>query len=350
MVNWLQVGGQVAAAAEEHGANGLSATASRAGVVRAFPPAGWRSFASVSLLTASLLTVSLWGTLGNLSPAVAGETGKPRSRPTESTGPWVEVEEARVRLMDDVQLASPRTGIVERVPSEGDEVGLQEEVVRLRAEVLEAGLRITARQAENDIDVRFARKASELAQLKYARAAEASRAVPGTVSELELKELRLSAEKSLLQVEQTEQQFTIAGLRRDESVELLNTCRIQSPLAAQVVEVLKKPGEVVREGEPIVRLASNGRMRVEGWLTLSQAGQVKRGQAVVVRQVPEEGAVGPAPEFTGRVTFVDLKVEPVSRKVKVWAEVVNRRGELRDGLTARLKIDTGRQDVARVQP
>ena len=297
------------------------------------------------LVCLALLAAGCGGWLTGMAGAETGP--KSKRRPAETIDLRIEVDEARVRLMDDVQLASPRTGIVDSVAGEGDDVDPQQEVARLRAEVLEAGLKITERQASNDIEVRFARKASELAQLKYARAAEASRSVPGTVSELELKELRLSAEKSLLQVEQTEQQFTIAGLRRDESVELLNTCRIKAPFAAQVVEVLKKPGEVVREGEPILRLASNERMRVEGWIPVSQAARVRRGQPVVVVQGVEEGEPGPPQELSGRVMFIDLKVEPVSRKVRVWAEVRNPLGQLRDGLTARMVIDAGRDDVAR---
>ncbi|MFM7159891.1 MAG: efflux RND transporter periplasmic adaptor subunit [Planctomycetaceae bacterium] len=322
-------------------------------LVQVVSPPGGRSFRTPrgmgGLCHLACLLVVVAGGCGWLVELARADTGaKGKRRPAETTPLRIEVDEARVRLMDDVQLASPRTGIDDAVAGEGDDVDPHQEVARLRAEVLEAGLKITERQASNDIEVRFARKASELAQLKYARAAEASRSVPGTVSELELKELRLSAEKSLLQVEQTEQQFTIAGLRRDESVELLNTCRIKAPFAAQVVEVLKKPGEVVREGEPILRLASNQRMRVEGWIPVSLAARVRRGQSVVVVQGVEEGEPGPAQEVSGRVMFIDLKVEPVSRKVRVWAEVQNLNGELRDGLTARMVIDAGRDDVARV--
>jgi hypothetical protein len=47
--------------------------------------------------------------------------------------------------------------------------------------------------------------------------------------------------------------------------------------------------------------------------------------------------------FPGRIAFVDVKVEPVTHCVKVWAEVHNPNGVLKDGLTARMVID--RQQV-----
>ena len=44
--------------------------------------------------------------------------------------------------------------------------------------------------------------------------------------------------------------------------------------------------------------------------------------------------------LAGRVGFVGLKVEPISRKVRFWADVVNRDNLLRDGSTATLTIQT----------
>jgi hypothetical protein len=41
---------------------------------------------------------------------------------------------------------------------------------------------------------------------------------------------------------------------------------------------------------------------------------------------------------------VDVKVEPVTHRVKVWAEVSNQNEVLKDGLTARMAIDRGQVD------
>lgn len=253
----------------------------------------------------------------------------------------VEVSDCRVKLLDEVQLASARTGIVEMVASEGETIAAGEIVARLRDGLPQIGHAIAEREATNDIEVRFARKASELAQVKYIRAVDANKSVPGTVSELELRELRLAAEKSLLQIEQAQHQFLIAGLKRDEAAETLNTCRITAPFAGTVLDVYKGRGEVVREGELILRLASGSRVRVEGFVSVQDAARVRRGMPVQVRTDADRTAVTPNAGLAGQLAFVDIKVEPVSRKVRIWAEVDNSAGYLRDGLSATLRIVPG---------
>ena len=136
------------------------------------------------------------------------------TRPAESSS--IVVPECRIRLIDEVQLSCERSGILDEVVAEGGTVRQGESVARIRDHLIRAACAIAEAEAENDVEVRFARKAVDLAQLKYVRSMEANKAIPGTVSELELGELRLGAEKALLQLEQAEHQFAIAGLKRDE--------------------------------------------------------------------------------------------------------------------------------------
>lgn len=249
------------------------------------------------------------------------------------------VPQCRVRLIDEVQLASEQTGILESLAVEGSQVPAGNIVAQLRDRSVRASLAMAEREATNNIDVRFAGKASELAQLKYIRAVEANRSAAGTVPELDLRELRLDAEKSLLQLEQAEHQFAIAGLKRDEIRILLDTYRVEAPFDAFVVEVFKKPGEVVRAGEPILTVVNTSRVRVEGFIALEELDWVRPGQPVeVIAEGPDQHDRGRPLTFPGRLGFVDVKVEPVSGKVRVWAEVLNRDNLLRDGLRATMVI------------
>ena len=113
---------------------------------------------------------------------------------------------------------------------------------------------------------------------------------------------------------------------------------MEAPFDAFVLEVLKRPGEVVREGEPIVRIANARRVRVEGYIDVADAGRLRRGSLAAVR-IEADGRAAVA---NGSVIFVDLKVEPVSGKVRVWAEIANEEGHLRDGLVTVLHIDPTR--------
>lgn len=251
----------------------------------------------------------------------------------------VTIPHCRVKLINDVQLAGERMGILAYVAAEGTRVPAGQTVAQIRDDLVRIGLQIAEQEAANDIEIRFAEKAAELAQLKYVRALDANKRAGGTVSELELRELRLDAERALLQLEQARQRFVIAGLRRDENRELLEACRIPAPFDAVVLQVYKRPGEVVREGEPILEVANTDRVRIEGHLPVAEADRVQPGSRVeVILAAPDAGANASAVRFEGEIGFVDAKVEPVSRTVRVWAEVINRRDLLRDGLTATMMI------------
>ena len=274
------------------------------------------------------------------SPTTRAAPGAKRSSVArESAG--IVVNDCRVRLLNEVQLSSARTGILELAVAEGETVKSGTVVARLRDRLQRVNHAIAEREASNDIDVRFARKASELAQAKFLRALDANKSAAGTVSELELRELRLAAEKSLLQIEQAEHHFQIAGLKRDEAEENVNLFQVKAPFDGTVLDVYKRQGEVVREGEQIVRLASAARVRVEGYVTVEQAVRIRRGLAVQARMQADEASEALSNEqYPGRLVFVDIKVEPVSRKVRVLAEVANPEGLFRDGLTATLTIAT----------
>ena len=281
-----------------------------------------------------LLVMIGWGLLSAETAGSAGRDAAPRRRADR-----LDVPHCRIRLIDEVQLASEQTGILDSLAREGSVVGAGRVVAQIRDQTLRASLAMAEREATNNIEVRFAGAASELAQLKYIRAVEANRSAPGTVSELDLRELRLGAEKSLLQLEQAEHQFAIAGLKRDEIRVLLETYRVEAPFDAFVIEVFKQPGEVVRAGEPILTLVNTGRVRVEGFVAVEDLGFVRPGQPVeVVAHAAGVDSQSEVITFPGRLTFVDVKVEPVSGKVRVWAEVLNHGNLLRDGLTATMVI------------
>ena len=249
------------------------------------------------------------------------------------------VPNCRIRLINDVQLASERPGILAYVATEGAAVRSGELVVQIRDNVARAGYDVAEKLATNDVEVRFADKATELAQLKFLRAMEANAQSAGTVPDLELPELRLLAEKSLLQLEQAKQQFLLAGLKRNETREQLRTYRVQTPFDAVVLNVYKQVGEVVREGDPILEVASTAWVRVTGYLPVEYAHQVAKGSLVEVRtRLPHIDKKTGEVTFTGEIGFVGTKVDPLNKKVRIWAVVANRDGLLREGTTASIHI------------
>ncbi len=283
--------------------------------------------------------------LASLCAAAAGD-----SRESE---PFIAAQGCRIMFVDDVKLASERRGILAQIALPGATIAAGGDVARLRDAVLKANLAIVEREANNDIEVRFAQKAFELAELKHERALMANGQNVGTVSDLELKELRLSADRASLQYEQAEHGLAVARLRLDEIRASLDALRVVSPFAAQVRAVYKQPGEVVQEGEIVAEVVNTERIRVEGDVPLADLPFV-RPQASI--QVRIEGASAP-PEFaqrvfSGSITFVDVKVEPVSQRVRVAAELDNRSGLLREGLVGVMyipKTPAGGEQSARME-
>ena len=242
-------------------------------------------------------------------------------------------------FVDNVELAFQQSGVLDFIVEEGQQVGEGETVAHIQDAVLQASFAVVQRQAENDIEVRYARKASELQQLEYERDLQANRSVPGTVSEMSLSEQRLAVQKALLQLEQAENSQAIERLGLKETQDRLFLHRLRVPFAGTIRTIHKKRGEAVQEGEPVLELVNSDRVRVEGEIHVSEATRIKVGMPVTVHlNYDGISAADKAISFPGRVTSIDLKVEPVTLLIKVRAEVENKNNMLKDGLTAEMRI------------
>jgi membrane fusion protein, multidrug efflux system len=258
---------------------------------------------------------------------------------TNAADQFVVAPDCRVTYAQSIQLASERRGIVAGILKPGAEAAAGGDVVQLKDSLVRATMAIAEREAGNDVELRFAQKAAELSQLKYDRAMAADAKITGTVSELEMKELRLAAERAALQCEQAEHRLAVARLRRDEAKATLDSYHIVAPFKATVRATFKQPGEVVQEGEVVAEIVNPERIRIEGDVPLQDLPALALHAEVIVRINSSPGSTtATARDYLARLEFVDVKVEPVSQKVHVAAELDNRDGLLRDGLTATMFI------------
>lgn len=76
----------------------------------------------------------------------------------------------------------------------------------------QASRKLAERESTNDIEIRYAKKASEVAQVEYQKALEANRRFAETVPKIEVRRLQLAAERAVLQIE--EAQFRLTQARR----------------------------------------------------------------------------------------------------------------------------------------
>lgn len=251
----------------------------------------------------------------------------------------IELQKCSIELVDSVTLASDRAGIVAFVgPREGDIVHEGDLVAGLQEDVAKATLAIAAKEAESDVDIRYSQKAGEVAEAEHQKALEANRNVKA-IPEVEVRRLKLAAEKTVLELESARHRQAINVLKRDEAQAQLETFRIKAPFEGVVTRVHRSKGEAVRQGDQVLELVSTKRVRVEGMMDIRDVWYVRRGNEVDVQlEITGTDLDVVRQTFPGRIVFVDVKAEPVSQTVRVWAEVENSENVLRAGLMARMKI------------
>ena len=297
-----------------------------------------------SRLPRRLFIVTLLGICTALAVTVPGQTEEPSAKSPETAyRDHIVIPQCRVELIDTVELACERAGVLDRVAIEGQQVKKGDVVAHVRDSLSRMVLEIANKRANNDVEIRYAQKAQELEELKYLRSLKANREFSGTVSDLDLREQRLSAEKALLLLEQSRNELAVNLLKRDEAAQRLKLHRVEAPFSGMVREVHKRNGESTTAGETILELVNTNRMRVAGSVPLVDVGGLKIGDPVIVHiAIPSSRRNLKPIRVSGKLTFIDVKLEPLSETVKCWAEVSNTYGILRDGMSATMTIHRSR--------
>ncbi len=258
------------------------------------------------------------------------------------------LRDCRVTLLQSAVLASKRSGTIARIDVlDGDIVREGHQIAQVHDDLARANLATAALKAENDVDLRYAVKLSRLAQLEYSRALELNKEIPGAQPEQSIKNLKMTAERALLQIEKASHDLAVAKLELDTARITLDGYSVRAPFEGVILRVQKSLGESVREGEPIADLANLKELKVEGFLPLDMAWMVRRGQSVEVRvEIPGINLAVESVRFYGEIVFVDSEVQEVTQQVRVWAKVVNSHGLLKSGLIATMRLPRG--EVPRV--
>lgn len=282
------------------------------------------------------------GLLALLAVPAAGQDGDQESKkPPQSAPGVVIIKRAQVKLIDQVELASAREGILKFVePREGDMVHADQVVAGLKDEVARAEYDTAKAQAENDIEVRYATEAFEFARIDLQKSQDANKQTRRAFSDIDIEERKLAARKAELQIEQAKWQFDINKRKADAAKAVLEEFSVVAPFDGMVTDVKKSKGEAVRAGDVILEITSTRRLKVEGMLHYKDAWQIKQGMPVTVTlDVDEDILPAKQNSFKGRIKFVALEVDSVAKDVLITAEVENADGIMRAGLEATMTID-----------
>lgn len=270
----------------------------------------------------------------------------------------VTIESAQVTLIAQVRVPAKEAGVLDKldvkegqIVEAGQTLGsLESDLATVTRDAAALEHEIATEKATNDIDRRFAAKSYQVSQAELRRATDSVEKFPKSISETELDRMRLTAEKSELQVEQADRDLKLARLEQQlkgkelDSAKLgLERRRIVSPIRGMVVNVYRRSGEWVSPGDPVMRILRIDKLRVEGFLNARTTTRQLDGAPVTLTI---ELADNRREEFSGKIVFVDPEVEPVSGQFRIWAEVDNRENLLAPGLHGKLTIDVSKPVAA----
>lgn len=269
---------------------------------------------------------------------------------------------ATALVADDIQVSSILVKLLDQVEVPAREAGVLETVAAREGEMVEAGAAVAQiedadaqfekrsaemeliaarKQAENDVKVRFAKKSLEVADAELRRAIESQRRFAQSVSESEMDHLRLTVQKTALEIEQAQLELELAQAARElkqidvESAKhTMAQRRITAPLAGFVAEINRHSGEWVQPGQTILRILRLDRLRAEGLISAKDLPADLKGRKAKLT-VDVDGV--PA-EFAGIVTYVSPEIDPVNGQVRIWAEIENPELKLRPGLHGSMAI------------
>ncbi len=261
------------------------------------------------------------------------------------------VEDALITTMEQVEVPASEQGIIVNMQvEEGDLVESRQVVgqiddadVVLAARRAEIELETARAQAKNDVQLRLAKKTLSLAESELERGVKAAKLFDHAVSEEELDRKRLAVDKAKLDIEQAEHDRRVAELRYQFAANELTIAkrnlerrRILAPIDGMVVQLNRRRGEWAEPGQPLMRILRLNRLRAEGFVSAKQWNAVRPGSKVTFStEIEGRGTV----EFEGRLQFVSPEINPVDGRVRIWAEIDNRKLILRPGMLGSMAVE-----------
>ncbi len=260
--------------------------------------------------------------------------------------PLLRIESVVLRPLRAAEVPAQQTGLLQTIMvEEGQRVEQGQLLASLdarQAELAVARARLEFAQAEakakNEISILYAEKSLEVAKAELRRSSESIEQFAKSISQSQLDVERLTVEKLTLERRQAEHELVLErfGLQLKQS-ELeaaqlqLSQHQLTAPFAGRVVLVRGRVGEWVEVGARVLRLVAVDKLRAEGFLPAEQASADLVGKPVTL-------SVANGKTVTGTLRFVSPEMEPVTRQVRVWAEIPNTEGALRPGQQGMLEI------------
>ena len=264
------------------------------------------------------------------------------------------IESAVLQIVSTVEMPATASGPLSEVLIEQGSMVTKDQVlarinndeaaVKLDEALIE--LEIVKKQAESNVDIKFALKSKQVALADYRRAQQSNRGYAGVVSDREMDRLKLLVEKSDAELEKIRFEKSIM----EKQVQLKEAAtrkirfeverhKIKAVIAGQVVELNKRQGEWVDVSEPLIKLVQLDRLKVEDFLPASFAKATLVGSAATFTPATKPGST--ADTVNGVVVYVSPNIDPLNSRANVRIEFENPDFVLRPGMKGVVVIQAG---------
>jgi biotin carboxyl carrier protein len=304
--------------------------------------------------TMKRLTALTCGTITVLALLLFLNSGSTSVEAQQKVGKDIAASECTISMKQVAILASERVGVLKTVKRAsasqdldlGHQVFKGEVVASLNDDIPVAALKTAKKKAKNDVQIRYADKAAQVAEQELEINKVANAKLEGTVPAVEIKKLELAAERGTLQIEQAQFEFDVAKLTVEEAEAQVDSFLVKAPFDGFVRKIHRHPGESVRQGDPIMEVFSEATMQITGYISIAQSYKVSSGDLVKVQLVLKEADLEIERIWLdGTVALVDPEGAPLLNRVKVVAEVANKKVAnkyiLKAGLDANMWIKPG---------
>ncbi|MCU0793038.1 MAG: efflux RND transporter periplasmic adaptor subunit [Opitutaceae bacterium] len=127
-------------------------------------------------------------------------------------------------------------------------------------------------------------------------------------------------------------ELDLARLQYEQAAELHRQRTVTAPIDGLIVERNREVGETVTASQPLFRLVDISRLYVQFYVRAEDASSLRVGQTLEVRSA----IAAPGRVFTGKVDFIDPRVDAASGLLRVKVLLNNDDAALKPGLRAEI--------------
>jgi multidrug resistance efflux pump len=295
-----------------------------------------------------------------LLAVVAGQYAFTQQSAPQAAGGFT-IADCNVALLEEVEVAAQLPGVITAVGVQegasveaGDVLAqIDDADARVRRQEVELQLKVSQKEASNDINVKAAIASADVADAELKESQAVNVESPGAVPLTQIRREMLTVERARLQVDVAEVELEVAGLTADVRKAQLSRAdldierrKVTAPLNGEVERRYKEVGEWAQIGDPIFQIVRMDVLRIEGFVAIDQQlPQLLFERSVTVSYPIFDPSDKANPNkmfsFEGKIKFVSNKVE-AGGEYKVWAEVTNKKYKgqwvLRPGVTLNMTV------------